>query len=203
MDADRDRAFAAKYDAVSAPLERRFLAPQRPWIGQRATGSTLEVAVGTGANLTHYGPEVALTVLELSPGMLGEARRKALCLGRSVRFVAGDAQDLPFDDASFDAVVCTFALCGIADHRAALGEMARVLRPGGSLLLADHVVATNALVRLGQRALEAITIRTNGEHFTRRPLPIVEELGLEVVESGRFNAGAIERLHAVKAASSA
>ena len=120
-----------------------------------------------------------------------------------MRFVAGDAQDLPFDDASFDAVVCAFALCGIADHRAALGEMARALRPGGSLLLADHVVATNALVRLGQRALEAITIRTNGEHFTRRPLPIVEELGLEVVESGRFNAGAIERLHAVKAASSA
>lgn len=71
------------------------------------------------------------------------------------------------------------------------------------MLLADHVVATNALVRLGQRALEAITIRTNGEHFTRRPLPIVEELGLEVVESGRFHAGAIERLHAVKAASSA
>ena len=195
---DADAIAAANYDRASAPLERWFLGPERPWIGERAAGEVLEVAAGTGANFAHYARDVVLTALEISPGMLDQARAKAADQGRTVRLVEGDAQHLPFDDASFDTVVSTFALCGIPDNRRAIEEMARVLRPGGTLLLADHVVSTNPLVRLAQRALEAITIRTNGEHFTRRQLPIVEANGLTVVESGRARFGAIERLQAVK-----
>lgn len=195
---DLDAVAAAKYDRVSAPLERRFLGPHRPWIGERAAGDVLEVAVGTGANLAHYPAEARLTAIEISPGMLEQARRKAAGQGRAVRLVEGDAQCLPFDDASFDGVVCTYALCGIPDNRATLAEMVRVLRPGGSLLLADHVSSTVAPVRWAQRLLEAVTIPAHSEHFTRRQLPLVEELGLRVVDSARFHLGAIERLHAVK-----
>lgn len=195
---DSDAVAAAKYDRVSAPLERWFLAPHRPWICERAAGEALEVAAGTGANFAHYEEAVTLTVVEISPGMLEQARMKAERQGRDVRFIEGDAQRLPFADSTFDTVVSTYALCGIADNRLAVADMVRVLRPGGSLLLADHVVATVALVRWAQRVVESFTIGTVGEHFTRRQLPIVEQMGLRVVESQRFRAGAIERLHAVK-----
>lgn len=128
---DSDAVAAAKYDPVSAPLERRFLGPHRPWICERAAGEILEVAAGTGANFAHYEEAASLTVVEISPGMLEQARMKAHRQGRDVRFIEGDAQDLPFADATFDAVVSTFALCGIADNRLAIAEMVRVLRPGG------------------------------------------------------------------------
>lgn len=193
-----DHLAASQYDLVSAPLERWILGPQRPWIASRSSGEVLEVGVGTGANFPHYAGDVRLTALELSPGMLAQAKAKAETLGLDVRFIEGDAQELPFEEATFDTVVSTFALCGIPDNRLAIAEMVRVLRPGGSLVLADHVVSTVAPVRWAQRALETITIRTNGEYFTRRQLPIVEEFGMRVVDSDRHQLGAIERLHAVK-----
>nr|WP_300149964.1 class I SAM-dependent methyltransferase [Propionicimonas sp.] len=191
---------AARYDALMQRLERRFFPDTRAWVCGRARGDTLEVAVGTGLNLPHYPDGIRLTALDREPAVLDFARRRAHTLGREVRLDEGDAAALPFPDESFDTVVATFVLCEVADDAHAIREALRVLRPGGSLVLADHVVATNPLVKVGQHLLEALTIPLSGEHFTRRPSTHVTAAGAEVVSSDRFTHGAIERLHAHKPA---
>lgn len=187
---------AARYDALMQRLERRFFPDTRAWVCGRARGDTLEIAVGTGLNLPHYPDGVRLTALDREPAVLDFAGRRARTLGREVRLDEGDAAALPFPDESFDTVVATFVLCEVADDAHAIREALRVLRPGGSLMLADHVVATNPLVRAGQHLLEALTIPLSGEHFTRRPSVHLAAAGAEVVRSDRFAYGAIERVQA-------
>lgn len=121
---------AASYDAMMSRVEQRFLADSRRWIGERAGGATLEVAVGTGANLPYYDDAVTLTGIDWSEAMLAQAARRAAALGRTVDLHRSDAMALPFPDAGFDTVVCTFSFCSFPDERRALAEAARVLRPG-------------------------------------------------------------------------
>ena len=191
---------ATRYDERVARVEERYLVPSRRWVCERAVGEVLEVAVGSGLNLPHYSPKVKLTGVDLSEGMLQLARRRTATARCEVELLQADGAQLPFEDESFDAVVCTFSLCGFPDPRAGVKDMIRVLRPGGSLLLADHVGSTNPLIRLGQWALQAITIPTEGEHWTRRPKRYVEALALPVIETGRLHHGIIERLHASREA---
>jgi ubiquinone/menaquinone biosynthesis C-methylase UbiE len=112
----------------------------------------------------------------------------------------GDAQALPFPDGSFDTVVCTLSLCAIPDDQRAVGEMIRVLRPGGRLLLLDHVAGSAWPVRAVQRLLELVTVPTGGEHFLRRPLRHVQAAGLDIECHDRFKLGIVERLTARKPA---
>jgi ubiquinone/menaquinone biosynthesis C-methylase UbiE len=105
---------------------------------------------------------------------------------------------LPFDDASFDTVVCTFGLCAIPDHTRAINEMTRVLRPGGRLILVDHIESTSRVVRAVQRFLEIFTVPLGGEHFLRRPMNQVRAAGLEIDKVDRFKLGLVERLVARK-----
>lgn len=136
--------------------------------------------------------------LDLSSATVELARRRAATLGREADLRVGDAEDLPWPDASFDTVVCTFALCGIPDHRQAVAEMVRVLRPGGQLLLADHVAATAAPLRGIRWLAEAASVPLIGEHFRRRPADEVRAQGLVVQRRDRFALGVVERLLARK-----
>ena len=117
--------------------------------------------------------------------MLSVARQRAARLGRDVDLREGDAQHLPFDDTSFDTVVCALSLCTIPSPVAAVGEMRRVLRPGGRLLLLDHIGSTWPPVYAAQWLLERVTIPAAGEHFTRRQMPLVKAAGFQIVEAGR------------------
>lgn len=183
------------YDKEMAHWDRRFFGDSRKWACGQATGETLEVAIGTGLNLPFYPPGVALTGIDLSERMLDLARARA---GDAVTLEQGDAHALPFGDGSFDTVVCTFGLCAIPDHDLAVGEMVRVLRPGGRLILVDHVASTSWLIRVGQWLLERVTVPLAGEHFLRRPLDQVLARGLAVEQRDRFARGFVERLVARK-----
>ena len=130
--------------------------------------------------------------------MLSIARERAAALGRDADLRQGDAQALDFPDESFDTVLCALGLCAIPDDRRAVTEMARVLRPGGRLLLVDHVAASAAALRGVQWLYERITIPLAGEHFRRRPVAYLAELGLEIEESERFKLGVVERVCARK-----
>lgn len=191
---------ADSYDRQMRFVERRMFGGTREWVCSRASGETLEVAVGTGLNLRWYPEEVNLTGIDLSPGMLDRARERADARGLTVTLGTGDAQRLDFPDAAFDTVVCTFSLCSVPDDRAAVAQMWRVLRGGGRLLLADHVVSTARAARLAQAALEFVTIRTGAENFRRRPVDHVRAQGFVVEEQERFNLGIIERVTARKPA---
>jgi ubiquinone/menaquinone biosynthesis C-methylase UbiE len=191
---------APSYDKQIAFFEKIQFAGGREWLGARAHGRVLEVAIGTGLSLPHYPADATITGIELSPAMLAIARQRATSLGIDADLREGDAEHLPFGDASFDTVVCGLALCTIPRPAAALAEMRRVLTPGGHLLLLDHVGSTWPPVYAAQWLLERITARTAGEHFTRRQLPLVQAAGFQVTETQRLKAGTVERIHAVKPA---
>ncbi|WP_300008306.1 class I SAM-dependent methyltransferase [Pseudonocardia sp.] len=190
-----DRA-APKTDASMRFLDRVLFRDSRSWVCGKAEGAVLEVAVGTGLNLGHYPAGVSLLGVDLSPAMVELARRRAAELGRDADLRVGDAEALDLPEASFDSVVCTFSLCGIPDPRRAIAEMVRVLRPGGLLLLADHVAATAAPVRAVQRLAEVASVPLMGEHFRRRPAEEVLAQGLLVQQRERFAGGIVERLAA-------
>jgi demethylmenaquinone methyltransferase/2-methoxy-6-polyprenyl-1,4-benzoquinol methylase len=122
------------YDRVGAvlslgqdPMWRRFLVARLPWDG----GHVLDVATGTGlvaAELLRR--RFTVTGLDQSPEMLAVARRR---FGDGIELVEASAEELPFDDATFDHVTVTYLLRYVADPGATLGELARVARPGGTL----------------------------------------------------------------------
>lgn len=192
-----DRA-APTYDDKMAFFERLFIADGREWIGSRARGRVLEVAIGTGLDLAHYPADATITGVDLSAAMMRGAKERAGKLGRDVQLVVGDAQELPFDDSRFDTVVCALGLCSFPDPAQAVGEMSRVLVPGGRLLLLDHIRSSWPPVVAAQWLVERATIPLASEHFTRRQLSVVIAAGFEVVETERTKAGTIERILARK-----
>jgi ubiquinone/menaquinone biosynthesis C-methylase UbiE len=189
---------APSYDRQIAFFEKLQFGGGREWLGARVRGRILDVAIGTGLNLPHYPAETIVIGIDLSPAMLAIARQRAADLGRTVDLRTGDAEHLPFDDESFDTVVCALGLCTIPDPIAAIQEMSRVLVTGGRLLLLDHIRSTWPPIYAAQWLLERITIRTAGEHFTRRQLPLVKAAGFEIVQVKRLKAGTVERVFARK-----
>jgi ubiquinone/menaquinone biosynthesis C-methylase UbiE len=189
---------APRYDRSIAFWEKVLFRDGRQWVCSRAQGEVLEVAIGTGRNLTFYPAGVRLTGIDLSPAMLERARERAGKLGMEVDLREGDAQDLPFPGGSFDTVVCTLSLCNVPDDRRAVAEMKRVLRPGGRLLLLDHIRAASGLGRAVQKALEFVWVRLEGEHLLRRPLEHAKAEGLRIEERERYKRGIVERVSARK-----
>lgn len=186
---------APKYDKEMGFFERwLFGTEHRGWACSQAVGNTLEVAIGTGLNLPHYPADVRLTGVDLSAEMLALAKSSAERIGRTVDLQEGDAQDLPFEDRSFDTVVCTYALCSVPDEARAISEMKRVLKPGGRLILVDHIRSTVKPILWLQRLYEFIPSRTKGEYMTRRPALHVTAANLDIKVRDRLRAGIIERL---------
>jgi ubiquinone/menaquinone biosynthesis C-methylase UbiE len=191
---------ARSYDRQMAFWERRLFGDGRQWVCAQATGDVLEVAIGTGRNLALYPDGIHLTGIDFSPKMLQLTQRRAEDLGRRVDLRLGDAQALDLPDACFDTVVCTLSLCAIPDERQTIAEMKRVLRPGGRLLLLDHVAAAPRPARAVQWPLERIAIPLGGEHLRRRPLRQVQAAGFQIERRERSKLGIVERLVARKPA---
>lgn len=188
---ERTEQVRRMYDRASGgydrgePLQRFVVGDARARLCGRAEGRVLEVAVGTGQNLGHYPSGAELTGVDLSPGMLARARARVAGLGLRAELVEGDAQNLAFADGAFDTVLCAMALCTIPDQRRALAEMRRVLRPGGLLLLIDHIEYTRRPFR-GREARKA--------RPRRLPRAVAAEVGFEVEEHGRIALGFVEHV---------
>jgi ubiquinone/menaquinone biosynthesis C-methylase UbiE len=191
---------APSYDRTMARFERLLFGGTREWACSRAEGEVLEIAAGTARNLPHFPAEARLTGVELSPRMAELGRRRAEELGREMDMRVGNAEALDFPDESFDSVVCTYGLCTIPDDRAAVREAKRVLRPGGRILLAEHVRSPNLIVRAIQRALDPLAHRFGGDHLQREPLEPLAAAGFEVEELKRSKAGYVELVAARKPA---
>jgi ubiquinone/menaquinone biosynthesis C-methylase UbiE len=191
---------AKRFDRCIAFFERFLFRGDREWVCSQAKGDVLEVAVGTGRNFEFYPDDVWITGVELSPRMAELASERAAVLGRAVDVRIGDAQTLEFADESFDTVVVTISLCSIPDDRRTVAEIQRVLRPGGRVLLAEHVRSPNPVVRAVQTLLNPITVRFEGDHWTREPLDHLRGEGFEIERLERHNLGIVERVVARKPA---
>lgn len=189
---------AADYDRWMDFYDRWMLGNGRARVCSRASGETLEIAIGTGLNLALYPPEVRLTGIDQSPAMLAIAERRAEELGRAVELRLGDAQALDFPDHHFDTVVATLFLSTVPDDRQAAAEVWRVLKPGGQLLLLDHVRSPVQPVRWGERLLGWPMARCAGVDLSRDPLDYLGTLGFAVERCDRSRWGIIEELIARK-----
>ncbi len=181
---------AAVYDTVMRPFERVAIGAWRRRLAAEVRGRVLEIGTGTGAQLAWYAPGTAVTALEPDAGMLGRARRRAARAAASVTVVEGRAEGLPFADAGFDAAVSAFALCTVADPAAALAELRRVLIPGGTLLLLEHVHLPWEPGRtLQSRAAPAWARLAGGCRLDRDTLRSAREAGFVVVRERAHVAG--------------
>ncbi|HEY8656081.1 MAG TPA: methyltransferase domain-containing protein [Candidatus Limnocylindria bacterium] len=201
-DAQTDRiralydAVAPRYDRALDLMERVLFGDGRAWVCGQAEGDVLEIAVGTGRGLGLYPAGIRLTGIDISPAMLDIARRRAASLGVDADLRVGDAQALEFADATFDSVVIALGLCTVPDDGRAVREAARVLRPGGRLVLLEHVRSAVGPVRLLQRLAEPFTSRWLGDHLLREPLGRLEAAGFVVELVLRSRAGVVERVRA-------
>lgn len=193
-------ASASRYDSSIGLVEKLLFGDGRRWVCSQASSDMLELAIGTGRNLPYYPADVRLTGIDLSPEMLALARQRAAVLGREIDLSQGDAQALAFPDQRFDTVVATLALCAIPDERRALREAMRVLRPGGKLLLFEHVASDQRPVRAIQRLLDPLSIRFAADHLLREPERAVEAVGFQIEHVERAKWGLVARLRALKPA---
>lgn len=133
--------FAWLYDPMTEMAEKGFLLELRREILTKATGRVLEVGAGTGRNFPLYHMATEVTATEPDQAMAKRARQKAQSAPVPLRVVVAEAEALPFPASSFETVVSTLVLCTVRDPAVALGEIRRVLVPGGRLLLMEHVQA--------------------------------------------------------------
>ena len=177
-----NRLLASVYDTVMLPIEAFGIREQRRRIGAAARGRVLELGAGTGAMLEHYGDQVEEVVAtDPDPHMLSRAvpRRHPAAVPVDLRQV--DAQDLPFDDASFDTVVVALSLCTIPDPDRALAEARRVLRPDGRLLFVEHVRSGRPfLARLQSSLTPAWRKVAGGCHLDRDTVASIERAGFRI-----------------------
>jgi ubiquinone/menaquinone biosynthesis C-methylase UbiE len=135
------RVFAAVYDRAMERTESAGNAARRAALLAHARGDVVELGAGTGLNLPWYPQDVSLVLTEPEEPMARRLEERLASLGRSGRVLRSPAEHLPLDDASADAVVSTLVLCTVDGLDAALAEVRRVLRPGGTLLFLEHVAA--------------------------------------------------------------
>ena len=177
--------FASKYDLAEAIPELLGLRRLRKSLLSQAEGNVLEIAAGTGRNLQHYPTGCNITAIDLSEGMMGIARKKASDLGITVDFHYMDAEDLSFEQNSFDTVVDTLSACTFLDPVKALGEMARVCKPGGKILLLEHGRSNRGWLGQFQDWRADSHARQLGCVWNREPQDMVLEAGLLVISARR------------------
>jgi SAM-dependent methyltransferase len=185
------RSGALLYNRFLWAGERLGMARRRRALLASATGTVLEIGAGTGLNLRHYPAGLERLVLA-EPAELMAARIKLSRAPEGVptRLVSAPAEDLPFDDDSFDTVVSTLVLCTVSDPARAVAEAARVLRPGGRLLFCEHVAAEPGWRRdLQGRLADPWAAFADGCRCDRPTLATIEsQMRVESVERSSWRA---------------
>lgn len=146
---------------ISLAMRQRMLAPYRRRVVGQAKGRVLEIGVGAGANLPYYGPDVE-ELFGVEPAESLVRMTQAKPEAARIRLVQAPAEDMPFEDASFDTAVMSWTLCSIADSAAALAEVRRVLKPGGVLLFVEHGRAPEPRISRSQDRLTPLWRRIAG-----------------------------------------
>ncbi len=190
----RYQRIAPFYDLMELLPERNY----RPWrehLWSLVEGPhVLEVGVGTGRNLEFYPQGMRVTAIDLAPGMLERAAKRALELGQGVDLRLMDVQNLEFPNATFDTVVATCVFCSVPDAILGLSEVRRVTKPGGQILLLQHVRSESPLLGRLMDLLNPLVVRMMGANINRRTVEDVRQAGLILEEVKTLGMGDVFKL---------
>ena len=175
------RLFAAYYERVSGSrAERNFMQPLRKEIARQASGVVLEIGAGNGLNFPFYDPGQVERVEAIEPdtAMLRYARERIATAKVSITLTQAPVEVLPFADETFDCAVATLVFCSVSDPAGGLREIRRTLKPGGRLLLLEHVRSQRAIAGRIQDLLVPMTTRLAGNcHWNRNTEQTVATAG--------------------------
>jgi len=189
----RNPMFARVFDRL-CPLMEREVGPRRDQLLKGLSGHVLEVGAGNGINFSHYPPTVErVTAIEPEPYLRSKAANAARTAPVSVSVAQGTAEALPLADGSVDASVVSLVLCSVADQASALGELRRVLKPGGELRFMEHVRSSRSATKArAQKLLDGSGVwprLAGGCHCARDTCAAIEAAGFTIEEVEQFALG--------------
>jgi len=175
--------FARYYARISPAMDKGGMAAHRRQLLHGLAGPVIEIGAGNGLNFAYYPAGVTrVLAIEPDPHLREIARRNAVQAPVPVEVREGLAEELPAGDAAFHAAVAALVLCSVADQHVALGEIHRILRPGGQLRFLEHVRASTPALRSVQRLLDATIwpALAGGCHTGRDTAAAIKESGFAI-----------------------
>lgn len=189
------RLFASYYERTSrGRSENQFMEPLRREIVGQARGAVLEVGAGNGLNFPFYDPARVERVEATDPdsAMLRYARERVKAARVPITITQAPVEHLPFADGTFDSAVCTLVFCSVTDPLRGLQEIRRVLKPGGLLLMLEHVRAHGRVAATLQNIITPINRRIAGNcHWNRRTEQTVYQAGFQAIERRDVGGGLV------------
>ncbi len=187
------------YDGLEGFLEGLIFRRLRKQLWAKAEGAhILEVGVGTGKNFPFYPPGSRMTAIDFSPNMLAQAERKRERKQIAVDLALQDVQSLPYADNSFDTVIASFVFCSVPQPRKGLKELYRVLKPGGQLLLLEHVLSSNKTMAAMMNLVNPLVVKAVGANINRQTVKNVQACPFRKILIDPASSDMIKLIQAIK-----
>ncbi|WP_458413332.1 class I SAM-dependent methyltransferase [Schinkia sp. CFF1] len=193
------KTFAKYYDKAMAPLEKKYIMEWRKKLLDQATGKVLEIGGGTGINFPLYKKCEEVTTIEPNPLMIEKALIRQQQASVPIQIIKNKAEHLPFPNCHFDTIVITLVLCSVDNMEQVIQECKRVLKPGGKLLVLEHIKMEQPFLAGLQDVLTPVWKHiADGCHLNRNPEVIIKECGFEIISSEKYLSSLIISLIARK-----
>lgn len=186
---------AAKiYDIFEQPMEMMMFKDWRLEIAKDLKGKVLEVGVGTGKNIPYYPDDIDITAIDFSEKMLLRARERAKQFHKKVQLIEMDAQNMDFEDNTFDGVFTTCVFCSVPDPVKGLKEIRRVCKPDGKIIMIEHVRSEKKVLGLIMDLLNPLTVNLYGANINRPTVENIKKAGFTKVEVTNLTGDIVKKI---------